>query len=169
MPSFINTLMLGEIKKVVEKANSLILIDASKLKSADALALRTALRKLGGKLKVAKASVLYRVLPEGTNKVIPARGPIGVITTGEDVATVAKLVNDLVKEEKITLKGAILEGRAINAKQAVGLVDLPTRAQASAMVVRTLQAPLAQLVRMVSAKPQELLRIIKVKSEEKPA
>lgn len=169
MPSLINELMLGEVKAHVSGATCLVLVDTSKLNSEDAIKFRTGLRKIGARLKVAKSSILYRVLPAGADKTVPRKGPVGVIAAGPDISATAKLINDLVKEDKIALKGGVIEGTVLNAKDAATLADMPTREQASAMVLRTLQAPLAQLVRILNTKPTELIRILKVKSEPEAA
>lgn len=165
MPSLIKELMLNEVAAVIKSANAIILVDASKLNAEDAIAFRTKLRKAGAKLKVAKAAVVYRALPADLAKVAPPAGPIGLVCTGEDIAAAAKLVNELVKEEKVKLKAAVLEGKALDAKQAKTLADLPTREQAAVLLVRTLNAPLVQLVRIANAKPTELARLLKVASE----
>ena len=164
MPSLIKELMLAEIAEVVKTANALILVDASKLNAADAIAFRAKLRKAGAKLKMATA-VLYRALPAELAKVAPPAGPIGLICTGEDVAAAAKLVNELAKEDKIKLRGAVLEGKCLDAKAAKSLANLPTREQASAMLLRVLSAPLVQLIRIANVKPTELVRVLKVASE----
>jgi large subunit ribosomal protein L10 len=167
MPALIKQLMLDEVKKAVAKSLALILVDSSKLKAGDAISFRSKLRKAGAGLKVTKASLLYRCLPEGADKTIPAKGSVGVVVVTGDIAASAKLVNELVKEEKLVLKGAILEGKAIDAKGAVKLADLPTRDQANAMLVRVLNSPLVQLVRIANVKPTELVRVLKVASDEK--
>lgn len=166
MPSLINELMLAEVTEVAKKAQAIILVDSSKLNAEDAIAFRTKLRTAAAKLKVAKSAILYRVLPAEFAKVVPASGSIGMICTGEDIAAAAKIVNELAKEDKIKLRGAIMEGKALDAKAAKALADLPTREQANAMVVRVLQSPLTQLVRIANVKPTELVRVLKVKSDE---
>ena len=56
MPSTINELMLSEIKGAIGSASSLIVLDPSKLKSNESLALRKNLRGCGATLKVPKKS-----------------------------------------------------------------------------------------------------------------
>lgn len=165
MPNLIKELMLNEVAAVVKSAHAIILVDASKLNAEDVIAFRTKLRATGAKLKVAKAAMVYRSLPAELAKVAPQSGPVGLVCTGEDIASAAKLVNELVKEEKLALKGAMLEGKALDAKSAKTLADLPTREQAAAMVVRVLNAPLVQLVRIANVKPTELVRVLKVAGE----
>ena len=166
MPSLINELMLAEVTEVAKKAQAIILIDASKLNAGDAIAFRTKLRAVGAKLKVAKAGVIYRVLPAELSKVAPPSGPTGMVCTGEDIAAAAKVINDLAKEEKIKIKGGMMEGKALNAAAAKALANLPTRDQANAMLVRVLLAPMVQLVRIANVKPTELVRVLKVKADE---
>lgn len=166
MPSLINELMLAEVTEVAKHAQAIILIDASKLNALDAIAFRTKLRAVGAKLKVAKAAVIYRVLPAELAKIAPASGPVGMVCTGEDIAASAKLINELAKEDKIKLKGGVMEGKALDAKAAKALSDLPTREQANVMLVRVLQSQLVQVVRVANVKLIELVRVLKVKSDE---
>lgn len=166
MPSFINELMLKEVKAFTDGSSALILVDSSKLKSDETLKFRTDLRKIGACLKVAKSSLVQRALPPGVEKTITFRGTIGLIKPAGDIAAAAKLINELVKEEKVVIKGGILEGQALDAKAAAKLADLPTREQASAMLVRVLNSTTVQLVRILNAKPTELARVLKVKSEQ---
>ena len=156
MPSLINELMLKEFRSFAKGVETLILVDASKLKSGESIKLRADLRKIGAKLKISKGSLVQRSLPEGASKSISFKGPMGVISPGSDVAAAAKLLGDLIKEEKLALKGGLLEGRALDAKQAATLASLPTREQANVMLIRTLQATLVQVVRVlkVASEPE---------------
>lgn len=166
MPSFINELMLKEVRAFTDGAAALILVDSSKLKSEDTLKFRSDLRKVGARLKIAKSSLVQRALPAGVDKTIAFRGTIGLIKPSGDIAAAAKLINELVKEDKVVIKGGVLEGQALDAKAAAKLADLPTREQASVMLVRVLTSTTVQLVRILNAKPTELARVLKVKSEE---
>ncbi len=166
MPSLINELMLAEVTEVAKNANAIILIDASRLNAGDALAFRAKLRVSGAKLKMAKAAVIYRVLPPELAKLPTASGAVGMVCTGEDIAAAAKLINDLVKEDKIKLKGGVMEGKALDANAAKALANLPTREQISATLLRVLKAPVVQLVRIANVKPTELVRVLKVKADE---
>jgi len=166
MPSLINELMLAEVSEVAKTAAAIILIDASRLNAGDAIIFRAKLRAVGAKLKCAKAGVIYRVLPAELAKIAPASGAVGMVCTGEDIAAAAKLINELAKEDKVKLKGGVMEGKALDAKAAKALADLPTREQANVLLVRILQAPLVQLVRIANVKPTELVRVLKVKADE---
>lgn len=166
MPNLINELMLAEVAEVAKTAVAIVLVDSAKLNAEDTIAFRAKLRGVGAKLKVAKAAVIYRVLPAELAKLVPPSGPVGMVCCGEDIAAAAKLINELVKEEKLVLKAAVMEGKALDAKAAKALADLPTREQANVLLIRTLNAPLVQLVRILNAKPTELARLLKVKSEE---
>ena len=156
MPSLINELMLKEFCSFTKGVETLILVDASKLKSGESIKLRDNLRKVGAKFKISKASLVQRSLPEGASKTISFAGPMGVIAPGSDVAAAAKLLTDLIKEEKLALKGGLLEGRALDAKQAKLLAELPTREQANVLLIRTLQATMVQVVRIlkVASEPE---------------
>jgi large subunit ribosomal protein L10 len=155
MPSHLNTLMNNEVQAFTEGSSSLILIDSSKLKADETLKFRADLRKVGAKYKVAKSALVQRALPAGADTVIPFRGTVGMIKPAADIAAAAKLINELVKEEKVSIKGGVLEGKVMDAKSAAKLSDMPTREQANVLVIRTLAATLVRLVRIVKAKSEE--------------
>ncbi len=105
MPSSMNALMLGEVKIAIGKAASIILVDASRLKSNESLKLRKDLRSIGAKLKVAKVALLKRAVPENAAKMCEGtRSSIGVVVC-DDMVAAAKIVAELAKEEKLAVRG----------------------------------------------------------------
>lgn len=155
MPSILNELLAAEVKTFTEGALSLILIDSSKLKAQDTIKFRADLRKAGASYRISKAALVQRAMPEGTAKIISFSGPVGVIKPSSDIAAAAKVVNALVKEEKLAIKGGLLDGKTLDSKAAAKLADLPTREQAHVMLIRTLSANFVQLVRIVKVKSEE--------------
>jgi large subunit ribosomal protein L10 len=149
MPSFINALMLGEVKRLLAASQSLILIDPSRLNSADNLKLRKDLRATGAMLKVAKVSILKRALPAAAASMCEGRSALGVVIA-TDLIAAAKVLADLAKEEKLTVRGAMMDGQAIDAAQVKRLAGLPAKQQLLGMLVNLLAAPLTGLARVIA-------------------
>jgi ribosomal protein L10 len=108
MPSHINRLMLNELTTATGKAESLILVDYSKLNAEATLKLRSDLRKAGAKLKVSKVRLLRRAIPASAAKLIEkSKGSVGVVVT-TDMVSAAKIVADLAKDDKVALRGGLM-------------------------------------------------------------
>ena len=100
MPNFINELMYSEMKTLIDACPSIIVLDPAKLNSSDTLKLRSDLRSVGAKLKVAKVSILERVVPEAAKAMLNNKCTIGLVLT-KDILGAAKALADLAKENKM--------------------------------------------------------------------
>lgn len=165
MPSIINELALAELKDLVSESPSLMLIDAAGLKADESLALRRELFDVGAKMKVAKARIVRRALDESAADLIDGKGSLGVVC-GEDIAAAAKIIRDLAKEEKVSVRGGVAEGTPLDAKAALKLADLPSKQEARAMVARAVRAPLVKLAKVLKAPYRKLGRAVMARKEK---
>ncbi len=150
MPSSMNALMLGEVKIALGKATSMILVDASRLKSNESLKLRKDLRTIGARLKVAKVALLKRAVPENAAKMCEGtRSSIGVVVC-DDMVAAAKIVAELAKDEKLSVRGGLMDGQALDSATVKRISELPSKQQLRGMLVNILAAPLTALVRVLA-------------------
>src|SRR5687768_11685249 len=149
MPSFINELSLRDVKGMVDGASSLILLDPSRLNSADSLKLRKNLHGIGAKLKMAKVNLIRRAVPEGAAKLLDGKTAVGLIAT-KDMVGAAKIVSDLAKEEKVSVKGGLMDGQVLDPASIGKLANLPGKDQLRGMLVNVLAAPLVGLARVIA-------------------
>jgi large subunit ribosomal protein L10 len=149
MPSFINELMLAEVKGLVSGVSSLIVVDSSKLNSSDSLKLRKELRGVGAKLKVAKVAIIKRAVPPAAAKLCDGKSSIGVILAPDMVAA-AKVLADLSREEKISVKGGLMDGQSLDPAGVNRLASLPSKDTLRGMLVNLLAAPLVGFVRVIA-------------------
>lgn len=159
MPNIINELALAEVTAVVEGATALILIDPTGLKAADSLKLRRDLHQAGAQMKIAKSSLVRRALPENVAEIVQGAGSLALVG-GEDIAAAAKLLKSLEKEEKVTIRGGLIEGNALDAVGAQKLADLPSREQLYGMLCNVLAAPMVGMVRVLNEVPTSLVRVL---------
>src|SRR5258708_708363 len=144
MPSFINELSLQDLKGMVAKHPSLLLVDPSRLNSADSLALRKNLHGVGARMRLAKVSLVRRAVPESAVKLIEGKNAIALVSC-QDMLGAAKIVCDLAKEEKISLKGGLMDGQTLNPAQVTKIASLPSKQTLRGMLVNLLAAPLTSL------------------------
>ncbi len=149
MPNFINELMYSEMKTLIDACPSIIVLDPAKLNSSDTLKLRSDLRGVGAKLKVAKVSILERVVPEAAKAMLNSKSTIGIVLA-KDMLGAAKALADLAKENKISLKGGLMDGKAVSPADLKVLAALPSLQVLRGMFVNILAAPLTGLVRTIA-------------------
>lgn len=149
MPNFINEMMLAEVKTLVEASPSLIVLDPAKLNSAQTLKLRSDLRAAGAKLKVAKVAILQRCVPDGAKAMLDNKSTIALVLAN-DMLGAAKVVAELAKEEKITLKGGMMDGKVVDTASIKRLAELPDQLTLRGMLVNILAAPLTGMARVIA-------------------
>jgi large subunit ribosomal protein L10 len=150
MPSFINQLMLTELKGSTGTAESLIIIDHSKLNAEDTIKFRSDLRKAGAKLKVSKVRLMRRTIPASAAKVIEkSKGSVGVVVT-QDMVAAAKIVAALAKEDKLALRGGLMDGAALDVASVKRISELPSKQQLHGMLVNVLAAPIVGFARVIA-------------------
>ena len=150
MPSPINQMMLAEVKAVIGDSSSMILLDASRLKSDENLKLRKDLRGIGARMKVSKVAIIQRAVPAAASKMCEGtRSSLGVILAPDMVAA-AKLVSDLAKDDKVAVRGGLMDGEALDAAQIKRISELPSKQQLRGMLVNVLAAPIVGFVRVIA-------------------
>ena len=159
MPNIINELALAEVSSILEAQDAVILIDPTGLKADESLQLRSDLQKAGARMKLAKAKLIRRAVPAEVAEKIEAGGSLALIN-GEDIAAAAKVLKELEKEEKVTFKGGLIEGNALDANEAKKLADLPSREELYGMLCNVLAAPLVGTVRVLNEIPTSMVRVL---------
>ena len=166
MPSLINELIFEEVKSIVDEGDSLLLIDPAGLKAEESLALRKELNSVGARMKVAKRRVVRHVVGEEVQPFLDGKGTVGVVSAS-DIAAAAKIINALVKDEKVTVRAGVVEGRALDGKAAAGLASLPSKEELQAKLLGTLQAPMGNFVRLLNEVPSSFARLLAAYRDEK--
>jgi len=82
-------------------------------------------------------------------------GPTAIAFVEGDVSAVAKALRDLAKSSpKLVLKGGVMDGKALNAKDIAALADLPSRDVLLAQFAGALASPLRTMASLIKAVPQ---------------
>ena len=131
--------------------------------------LRASLREQNATIQVVK-NTLITIALERANMPIPEEllvGPTAMAYLPDDVATASKALYDFAKEAEVfQVKGAILEGQVLNAEEAKGLRDLPTKADVMAQLLGAIQGPASELLRTIEAPAGELYRTLQAPLRE---
>jgi large subunit ribosomal protein L10 len=149
MPSFINSALLTDVKALVAASPSFIVFDPSKLKSGDQLKLRKSLNGAGAKMKVTKVNLARIAMPQQAHKLLDGKSTIAVVAATDMIAA-SKIIADLEKEEKLTLRGGIMDGQALDAAGVKKLAAMPSKQALRGMLVNVLAAPIVGFARVIA-------------------
>jgi len=136
--------IIQELQDKFESSVVSLFADYRGLNVSEATRLRRKLREAGCEYKVAKNTltslVAKRLGIEGIESYL--EGPIA-IAFGKDPVAPAKVLSEFIREtKKLEIKGAILEGKVIDAKRVKDLADLPSREVLLSKVLGGMQSPL---------------------------
>lgn len=135
-------------------AKSFVFADARGLTVLQDTAMRAELRKNKVTYKVIKnttAAILFKELGvEGLEDTL--KGPTAVAYSTEDMIAPAKFMKQYAdKFDKLSLKGGVLEGKALSAADVNALASIPSREVLYGQLVYTLISPITKLAVALNA------------------
>jgi large subunit ribosomal protein L10 len=155
MPNRLNERMLREIQSFLGGAEDCVVVDFTGQTVAQARNMRVKLRGNRMHVRVLKTSLARLAARElgfeGGDRLF--EGTSAVVYGGDSVATVARIVREVGKEQKTGLKvrGGFLEKKAIGAAQVDQLASLPSREELLSQVLGTIIAPVSGWLGAVNA------------------
>lgn len=122
--------IVTELQEFFNDGKVVIVTDLTGLTVSEMTAFRSTLRQDNARMKVAKNTLVKRVVDGTEYKELNtlAKGPSAFVVGYDDPAQPAKTVVDVLKKmKKGSIRGAVLEGKALNAEQVKNLAQLPTK------------------------------------------
>jgi large subunit ribosomal protein L10 len=139
------------LKERIQRASALLAFEYRGLTVAESTALRGQMRAAGAgelEMRVAKNTLVRRAVT-GTRSEALARlctGPIALGIAYEEPAGLAKILVEYGKtNEKLKLRGGVVDGELLDAAGIEALATLPSKQELRGMLAGTLQAPLRNL------------------------
>lgn len=171
MANLRNTASVEELRTLLGDTKTFFLVDYQGLSADQIGRLRTQVRNAGGRMLVAKNTLVNVVLKEqgvaGLGRQLT--GPTALILVEGDPVAPAKAITDFAADhpnDLPTAKGGLLQGAVIEADAVARVAKLPAREQLLSELLGVLQAPLQQVVGVLSAAPQNLVSVITNYSEK---
>ena len=157
--------IVEELAAELGSAETLIVADYRGLTNKQLEALRDQLLPQGARLRIVKNTLTRRAAQQaGADELlVMLEGPtaIAFIESSGDPAAVAKALAATAKETNVlTLRGGILEGRALSGEDVDRLATLPPVDVLRGQLVGAIVAPLTQLLGLVSAPLRDLHGLI---------
>lgn len=160
--------LVSEVGSVAASAQSAVVAEYRGLTVAEMTDLRSQARNSGVYLKVIK-NTLARLAIEGTDFQClreSLRGPLLLAFSKEDPGAAARVVKDFSKEhEKLVTVSVSIGGELYAASDLNRLAALPTLDEARAMLLRTFNGPMTQVVRILVEPPAMMARTLQARSE----
>ncbi|MCG3181078.1 MAG: 50S ribosomal protein L10 [Phycisphaerae bacterium] len=167
MSKQVKQLICDELVQKFRDVDACMVVDLTPLDGLTANALRGEMAKANIRMMMVKNSLAKRALAD-----LPL-APVGGLLDGacalawggDSIVDIAKLLVDKAKTLPLTIKGAVLEGQALDAAAATGLSKLPNRAELMSMVSGQVLSPGAKLAAAVLGPGAAIASIIKGRIE----
>jgi large subunit ribosomal protein L10 len=131
--------------------------------------LRRKLRAVDGEYLVSKNTLAAIAIRESQSTALAPLlvGPVALAFGFTDAVAVAKVVKDFAKDnDKLLIRGGVLDGAALDAKQVERLATMPSRDELRAQLLRLLNTPATNFVRLLMAPAQQLVQVLHAKSTQ---
>jgi large subunit ribosomal protein L10 len=169
MPTEKKEHVVDELSEKLATSSAAIITDYRGLSVSQMADLRNRLRQQGVEYAVAKNTLTALAAKKARVEVIEPvlEGPTAIAFVKDDPVAAAKAILDFARTSKIlSVKGALLQGKLINAGQVEQLATLPPREVLIGRVLGQVQAPLYGLVGVLSGPARSFAYLLQARIDQ---
>ncbi|MBI4883640.1 MAG: 50S ribosomal protein L10 [Actinobacteria bacterium] len=164
--------VVDEVTAKLKAADAVIITEYRGMSVGQLAAMRRQLRGVGGEYKVFKNTLARfgaaKAGVAGLDELL--LGPSGITFVKGDIAGAAKTLRDVAKANPLLIiKGGVMAGKALSARDVESLADLPSREVLLAQFAGALQAPLVKTAGLLQALPRNFAYGLKALIDQKQA
>jgi large subunit ribosomal protein L10 len=162
-------LLVQEIQRYFDKSEYAFFTDFCRVTVAEVSKLRRKLREEDGEFHVVKKSLLKAAASERSLPMPEEgfEGQIAIVVGGKNPAGVAKILKNFrkdSKEEKLAMRGGLLDGKLLSLGDIDMLSSLPGIDVLRAQLLSLFNTPATKLLRTMNAVPQGMLNVLQAKA-----
>ena len=154
---------LQDLESAFKAATTAILVDYRGLNVPAVTELRRQIRGAKATYKVVKNTLAKRASKGTAFEALEAQfeGQTAIAYTGDDAVALAKALTTFMKgAPTLSIKGAVVQGRAIKPAEVNDLATLPGKPELYSKLLFLLQAPMQQFVSVLAAAPRDLVTVL---------
>ncbi|CAG7656738.1 50S ribosomal protein L10 [Paenibacillus allorhizosphaerae] len=145
---------VAEVSDKLKESSCAIVADYRGLNVAQVTELRKQLREAGIEFQVLKNSLVRRATENSELSDLGEylSGPTAIAFSKDDVVAPAKILTDFAKKnDQLSVKAGVVEGKVVDFNQIKALAELPSREGLLSMLLSVLQAPVRNFALAVKA------------------
>jgi large subunit ribosomal protein L10 len=157
------TALVEDLAKSFGRASIALVSEYRGMTAAESTEMRKRLRAVRGEMRVAKNTLVRRAIKGTAYEALDSKlgGQIGLILSYEDPVALAKTFTGFGPlGDKLKLRAAVLDGKAITPEEIQALAKLPSREVIFGQLLGLLNAPATQLVRLLNEPGSYMVRVI---------
>ncbi len=161
--------VIEELHEKMAKAKAAIVAEPRGLNVATVTELRKKLRDAKVDYRVVKNTLAARAAKGTPVESVAEKfvGPTALVMSYDDVVTPAKLLAEFMKDrENFTIRGAIIDGKVVDAKGVQALAKLPGILELRAQIAAMIAQPATTLARMIGTPGQQLARVVGARRDQ---
>jgi large subunit ribosomal protein L10 len=162
--------VVADLQSKLTSSSVVVFADYKGLNVADATRLRASFREVGAELEVAKNTLIKIAADQGGIQGVEPllSGPTIIAFGYDDLRAPSRVLNSFLKTNRtIEIKGGLLDGRVIGAKDVKSLADLPSKEILVSQVLRGLQGPIVGLQTVLTGPMRKLATALQAIQEQK--
>lgn len=162
---------VADLKSRFDRMTSAVFLDFTGMTVEEVSKLRDTFRGKGIEYKVVKNTLVQKALADKSwvsQLDSTLVGMTGVAWSFEEPSAAARVLRDFRKEnEKLKIKGGVLEGQVLSPKAVEDqLATLPNKDEARAMLLATFMAPAQTFVRLLTVPAQSMAGVLAAKQRK---